>query len=62
MLAKWMKADDGWKVVHNDLFDFACEAAGCSGFVYANAKTSELVLCDGSDLVLWRIGPNKRDE
>jgi hypothetical protein len=32
---------------------YAENEAGCGGLVYLNLQTGELLLCDGSDLVLW---------
>jgi hypothetical protein len=32
---------------------YAEDEAGCNGLVYLNLQTGELLLCDGSDLVLW---------
>ncbi|MBR0693655.1 hypothetical protein [Bradyrhizobium lablabi] len=32
---------------------YAERAAGCGGVVFLNLQTGELLLCDGSDLILW---------
>lgn len=57
-LAVWMNEAEGWKHVPREsaVYEFCAEAAGCDGRVFANTKLPELVLCDGADLVLWKMG------
>ena len=57
-LAYWMEGVEGWEYVPREsaLYEFAAEAAGCDGRVFANPRIPELVLCDGADLILWKIG------
>jgi hypothetical protein len=57
-LAEWMDEHGDWKAVPRDsaLYEFVAKAAGCDGRVFSNSRLPELVMCDGSDIVLWKMG------
>jgi len=52
-LAEWM-GDSWYKIPDDDpLAERVFELAGCSGRLFGNRETREIVLCDAGDLVLF---------